>query len=341
MGASPGLDAFGDDLAAAWLLTTDSFGFGEGTGHLGAGADLVRYVAGGPEQPPGQGPQQVEVRVGPAPGQAGAPTLGVLDSDGQPIAATPEGPGNALRLDVVPGSTYYFRVTGPAAADYQLQVTDFGNTDATASPIVVPAAGGVMRIEAHIDTAGNPDVFRVRAPASGLLSGRLTLAPGGLVSPDLQVSDDSGTLATQADATDALVEPIAVTAGQDYYIRAASDRAVTAPGDRYELNLVLAPTDAGHTAATASPLEVAATGTTTQLGVIATPGVRAVYRFVAPATTSLTIREAPHPIPRCPCPTRRRGSSTRYCPSPKTRARPWPRTTITAGRRTAARSTSP
>jgi hypothetical protein len=89
------------------------------------------------------------------------------------------------------------------------------------------------------------------------------------------------------------VTGFAVTQGQTYYILASASDSATAGHQtgQYHLNLSFASPTAGHSFATATPLNPAPTGDVFQAGLIATAGLADFYRYVAPQSTALVIRE--------------------------------------------------
>jgi hypothetical protein len=323
----PAADDFGDDLATARALATGPDGSGSLAGTIDApgDADAFRFVA------PLTG--LIDAREDAAPGSRLDPFLYAFDDSGSPLAQDDDIDATADRnsrlslgrddYPVVAGKTYYLKAAGFGASTGAYRITilpvrdldhpgrvfdDFRDT-LPAGPddpvATIPLSAGHGAQAASIDAIGDQDVFRVVAPADGVLTIRQRAAPGSGLDSLLSVFDgDRALLAGDNDSEgtrDSLVRFDAI-GGQAYYIRAGAFGGFNDSGPnvgRYVITVdESAPSAAagvGHSFADATPIAPPATGVLALPGQVLGPGVADFYRFVAPATGVLTARMAAPP----------------------------------------------
>lgn len=215
------------------------------------------------------------------------------------------GTSSRAAFNVTAGSHYYVRAgVGPSAfassksGSYQLTFStvadDFGNTFATAHTIVLSAAGSAVQagtIEADFDV----DMFEFTAPVSGIMVLSQDAATGSTLEGMLDVYDASHNVIEaddggRADFNEALFY---VTAGAHYFVRAGvgpvSDPA-NATGS-YRLNISTRVDDFGNTFAAAHTIDLSSSGSAIQPGVIEAHIDADMFRFVAPISGTMTIRQ--------------------------------------------------
>jgi hypothetical protein len=204
------------------------------------------------------------------------------------------------------GRVYVTDVGGSQVVDealstgaYQLLLIpqDFGSTFAAAQPLTLDVSGTSQK--GTIATADAQDMFRFVAPTSGTWEIGLAAPSGSSLVGTISIFDGSqALLANETDEThtgDRIVRvDVQAAKGQTYYVRAAGASGSTG---RYILYVV--PDPGNHSAATASPLDLISDNLTqnvmttfaTQPGVISTPGESGWFRFTAPASGPLQIRQ--------------------------------------------------
>ncbi|HXG12711.1 MAG TPA: proprotein convertase P-domain-containing protein [Gemmataceae bacterium] len=291
-------DDFGNDFATAQPVTLSPSGSASraGTIEVEGDVDFFRFVA------PVTG--LLTVRLGAAGGDLD-PYLAAYGPNGQaPIQEDDDsGPGldSLLHLSVVAGQTYYvqaaafFGTTGPYTLTFTTTPAEAADNDfATAQPITLSPSDSVSRAGA-IEVPGDVDFFRFVAPLTGTLTVGLGAAAGSGLDPYLAAYDRpeaSAPLAEDDDSgpgLDSLLQ-LSVVAGRTYYLRAGAF-GETVGG----YTLALAPDDFGDDFDMAEPIELRPDGSGSQTGAIGVPGDGDIFRFVAPVTGLLTVRQEAAP----------------------------------------------
>jgi hypothetical protein len=316
-------DDFGAGLTAAPLIRLDANGSGGQAGTIDTPGDVdaFRFVA------PATGLLRVGLEA--VPGSRLDPFLFGFDDSGSPLGQNDDVDGPTDRnsslllgtaaYPVVAGKTYSLKAAGfgPSTGRYQLTIALLRDLDRPGRvfddardtlPLdpndqdfrTIEAVPGTVGQAGSIDVIGDVDTFRVLARASGTLTVRQSAAGSGLDSVLRafdgfghkldENNDDKGT-------RDSSVQ-IVVTAGRVYYLQAGAFGGFTATGPnigRYVLSLALsdpAPAgDVGDTFATAAALTLPASGSLDLAGAIEIPLDVDVFRFQAPLTGTLTIRQ--------------------------------------------------
>jgi hypothetical protein len=240
--------------------------------------------------------------------------LFAFDSSRQPLASNNDfyGTYNSLvQFNVAAGQTYFLKAGayGASTGAYILTLSSApqssapGHSFATAIMLAVSSSGPTRQADQIVAT-GDALVYQFIAPTSGLLTVRQQAASGSPLDSFLYAFDGSqpvnnfdglqALLASNDDSggsLDSLVQ-FNVTAGQTYYLRAAGFG--TSIGD-YILTLsfgaAIATEGVGRTFADAGVIQLDGLGYGSQTGVITSAGDVHMYRFVAPYTGALTIRQ--------------------------------------------------
>ena len=174
-----------------------------------------------------------------------------------------------------------------AAAD------DYGNTFAKAALVALARDGSGSR-SGRIDYAGDADMFRFVAPASGQMTIRQSVVAGAAVDPYLYVYGSGQRLLASNDdygATRGSRVVVNVTANAAYYVKAAAYGAATG---KYVVAFSTSATmaDVSGTFAQAATINLAANGSGSRTSRIDRPGDVDAFRFVAPVTGRMTITQS-------------------------------------------------
>jgi hypothetical protein len=286
-------DDFGSTSAEAQDLTLDAVGAGrqEGITEGPSDIDVFRLVA------PISG--VLEVRLDVSPGSVG--DLTVYDAEEAVLAsgAGTTGPSRLARFPVAAGRTYFvwaransYRPSSIPNSRYTLTlgVDDFGDTPAEAQALAPDAIGAATR-EGRIEAAGDVDVFRFVAPLTGRITARLVAAPGSVLDGSLAVIDRTGRLIARAGAGGPQLGSEVqwgVTAGQPYYIQATATGASIGG-----YILTLAGSDAPFVVV--PEITLSPSGSGSQAGEVEMTGDGDVFRFIAPVSGQMTVRQVAAP----------------------------------------------
>lgn len=167
---------------------------------------------------------------------------------------------------------------------------DFSNFFDTPQPITLSPGGSATQL-GTIDYSFDVDVFQFTATASGFMEIHQDKTPGSTLDSYLEVYDANRKLIqADDDGGGALNSKIyfAVSAGQSYYLRAAAFRATSG---NYLLTLDTFQDDFGDTFPSAADLALSASGSTSQSGSIERSGDVDMFRFVAPVSGILAVRQ--------------------------------------------------
>jgi hypothetical protein len=234
--------------------------------------------------------------------------LTALDAAGRVLACNDDRGANdrasQVAFDVAAGQTYYVQAadsprsssgTGEYVLLFSTYADDFGGTPATAQPLDLPAEG-TFRQDGRVEEAGDRDLFRFTAPATGGLVVTQGAAPDSPLDSALTVLDaGGGVLARNDDSGDGLDSRVvlSVAAGQVYYVQAAASPAALrdAATGAYTLTFHFYDDPVGNRPADAAPLYLLSSGATARLSSIEVPGDVDVYRYVAPATGGLAVTQ--------------------------------------------------
>jgi hypothetical protein len=292
--------------AAPVVANIDSLGFGTESGVIG---------------PSGTGQPEVEVFQYDAPVtqtldihvQAKEPlasaTISIFSPDGSQLLYAPGDPENRInevRFPVVAGMTYDVDVTaGPGSVrpgQFQLAFDDFSDQQANAFTLSLASGATSVELAGAIDPVGDIDWFQVSSPINGLLTASLGAGSAGSFLGQVLVRNAAGTYAVSdqsaaAGAVDSAVTEFQVQQGQTYFIEvtAASSVATVHQKGTYLLTASFQAFAAGHGFATATPLSVSPSGAAAQNSFISTAGVADYYRYVAPQSTAIVVREEEPP----------------------------------------------
>jgi len=225
-------DEFGNSFGGARWLRIASNGAGRAAGQINyAGdVDMLQFVAtttGRMEMSlsPGGRNNELEGRIS------------AYGADGQ-LLSTDE--GGVLAVDVVEGQKYYLAITGAndTVGRYRLRINPtIPGFLVDAETLGVPAAGTAGASGSL--AAGGMDSYRVTAPARGEL--RITMAPGGGLSPHVLVYNDKGRLvARDVAAGGEAACNLYCGAGSVYYVVAA---AADGTSGAYALSVSSVPDD--------------------------------------------------------------------------------------------------
>ncbi len=173
---------------------------------------------------------------------------------------------------------------------------DFGDTFAQATQLTLSTARSAT-ISGAIEQAGDVDVFRFVAPVSGQITVAQAAASGSRLDSFLYVYDTNGNLVARNDDSGYTLNSqvqINVVAGNTYYVKAAAyGRSI----GTYTVQLT-APAgadDHSNTFVQADQLDLSATGSGTQSGVIEQAGDADMFRVVAPVSGQMTISQSAAP----------------------------------------------
>jgi hypothetical protein len=165
-----------------------------------------------------------------------------------------------------------------------------GNPFPNAQPIALDATASGSQT-GTIAAAGSTAVYSFVAPDSETFVLRQDAAPGSSLDSFLTVFDATGNpIASNDDSGGTLNSLVALnaTAGQTYYVQAAGFGASTGA---YVLSIAPFVDDFGNAPATAHVITLDATGAGTQTGSIEIPGNVDLFKFTAPITGPLAIRQ--------------------------------------------------
>jgi hypothetical protein len=301
-------DGVGSTFATAQAIPLDSAGFGSQTGNIDtlSDVDVFKITA----------PRTVRVTIADNAGQntqALETFLSVYNAAGDLIGQDGAGgsrPNSQVTIDLIRGRTYYIQAaaspraflgtTGPYTLTIAPRADDFGHDFATALPIPLNPDGSGSQ-GGSIEVPRDADYFQFVAPFTGLLTVRQSALPGSALNSFLSVYDDTQALLGQNDdlgaTRDSLVQ-VPVVQGQTYYLRAAaSPEAVLgspagpgpgAPVGDYLLNFAA---DFGIDFDHAQAVVLDQTDSAHLDGLIDVVGRTPIYRFVAPRTEKLAIRQ--------------------------------------------------
>jgi hypothetical protein len=291
-------DDFGNDFASAHVVTAAADGSAQQAGSIDYQGDLdvfkLTATAAG----------TFAVRLDGAVGSSLHPALTVFDSSASHNVLASQndtaGTGHSVvTLTLTAGQTVYLQAaslsTGAAVEPYVLSVApvadDFGNSTATAQDLTVASDGSATQA-GTINYVGDLDVFQYVATASGPVTFRETASGPGLITTLTLLNSNGGVVATAAyDPTQPGTStlPYNVFAGQTYFLQAGGASGTTGA---YTVTASAAADDFGNTTATAHPLTVASDGSATQAGAIDYSGDVDVFRYVATAGGTFTIRQS-------------------------------------------------
>jgi formylmethanofuran dehydrogenase subunit C len=254
------------------------------------------------------------VTEAPTHGSAIACSVTVTDSAGDVFPGSSVNSGNQIGsasqavLSVVAGVTYSVQASGwgfTGAGDYRLTFApyadDHGNLQSQSQTIALAADGSGTQL-GTIEVAGDVDWFQFVAPSTGGLTITQEATPGSTLACALQVFDSTGlafrvTPTSSANGSEVVLD---VTAGQTYYVEAGGTAfgsgtggAVTTPTGAYQLTFSPFHDDFGRLQAQAPLVALSATGFGTQAGSVNVPGDVDYFKFVAPITGGLSIKEGP------------------------------------------------
>ncbi len=321
---APAIDDFGDQIgdvldpaniedpvqpASVQLIALDPTGAGTQDGIINMPGDLDAFQVTATVT----GLMMVQEQA--APGSPLDSYLYAFDSTRAPLANNNDynGTYNSLvQFNVEAGQTYYLKAAayGISVGAYVLTLSTQpsnpsapGASFATAAPLVVSATGPTVR-QGTIVAAGDAEVYLFTAPVSGTITVQEQAAPGSPLDSYLYAYNGSqgvnnfdglqALIASDDDSQGTLNSLIQfnVTAGQPYYLIAA---AFGTSIGAYVLTLnyggaAIGP-QVGHTFADAGTITLEPSGYGSQTGVITSPGDADMYRFVAPYTGMLSIRQ--------------------------------------------------
>ena len=296
----PFADPAGSTPATALALSSGSNGSTTESATIGVPGDVDVYRL----NPTVTGPVSINLHV--AAGSVLNSQLAVLDANGNalasdvPSASTPIGSlvasgaqDSRLIFDATAGQPYFVRAASQDASSggYTLTispfVSPFGSTLATASPLSVGPGGTTQELAFAAQTT---DVFRFTAASSTALAVRLDPADGSVSVPTLTVRDSSGNVVVTAapggssSGTRAVLD---LLQGQTYYVQLSS------AGSAGYVRLTLQPyaDDFGNSIADAAPLQLSSSGSDSRTGTLEVPGDVDFFRFVAPLTGNLILRQ--------------------------------------------------
>jgi hypothetical protein len=250
-----------------------------------------------------------------APGSSLDTQLFAFDSSREPLASNNDFDGtynSEVLFNVAAGQVYYLKAAGYGASfgAYVLSLAITppnsagpGKSFATATFLTVSASNPTIENGAIV-AAGDATVYQFFAPASGSITVQEQATPGSPLDSYLYAYDGSqpvnnfdglfALIASDDDSQGTLNSLVQfnVTANQLYYLRAAGFE--TSIG-KFVLTIsyggAASPSQAGHTFADAGTITLDSTGYGSQTGIITSPGDVDMYRFVAPYTGAITIRQ--------------------------------------------------
>lgn len=288
-------DDFPNDFAHAAPVGLDLWGNAEVQGSVGSWNDVDQFrvtsnITG-----------RMMVSLTPASRSSSIdPFLRVSNRSGTLLAANDNSPGSfssVVEIGVQAGETYYLTASASrrTVGAYRLSVLgalatgdDHADTVSQASTIALDGLGAGTR-DGLIERAGDRDLFRFVAPASGLM----TVSQTSLSRVDtlLYAYDRSQVLLASNNnyggSTDSQVS-FRVMAGQVYYVRAAA-AGMTNGAYRLGLSMALSQDTVGSSFATAAALTLSSSGSASQAGPIDFAGDVDMYRLTATTTGAMTI----------------------------------------------------
>ena len=234
--------------------------------------------------------------------------LSIFSAAGSPLLFAPGEIGQStteVSFAVVAGATYRFDVAaGPASlpgglsGPFRLVFDDFSDQISNAFPLANSPDGATIRQTGAIDPIADFDWFQFTPPVSGLLTASVNASAGSSFQGVVLVEDSTGlhSASDASAATGALVSEITdflVEAGKTYYVRVSGADAATIERQtgNYSLTLSIDRFTPGHSVGTATALDVSALGAATVNWLISTAGVADYYRYVAPETGEVIVRE--------------------------------------------------
>jgi hypothetical protein len=293
--ATTGADDFGDSLDTAQTLTLSDLGSGSQAGAIEAPRDVDAFrfqatVTG-----------RMTVRLGATAGDALGAGLSAFDATGEPIVPVNTDTGvdkTFLSFDVRVGVDYAVEVAGRPGAVGPYLLTIATNPDgAPADGLPVPLSPeGFGSVLGTIATSSEVNNYKFIAQQSGLMTIRESATAGSSLDGFLYVLDDRQALIASDDNSggglDALVH-LRVDVGRTYVVQVAGLAATIGA-----YTLAFGPKEVGSSFDDAAPLTLGppGAGAPTELsGAIAVPGDDDMYRFVAPASGTLTIMSQAQP----------------------------------------------
>jgi hypothetical protein len=204
-------------------------------------------------------------------------------------------------FNVVAGQTYFVQAAGfESTGSYVLtlrtkpvfpSVDDFGNTFATAHPVVLDALGAGAQ-SGTIEVSGEVDFFRVVAPRTGRLSVQQVAASGSSLDSVLTAFDGQQQQIAFDDDTGGTPNSrvvFDVIAGQTYFIEAAGFGPTTGGYNlTFQSAAPLADTP-DNSFVTAQPVALDPSGAATVSDDLSTSGDADFFRFEAPVTGWMTV----------------------------------------------------
>ena len=240
-------------------------------------------------------------REGALQGTSFASNLILLDDTGNELVAgstVGDGVDEMARLDVTAGRTYLI-LAGEAndgTGTYTLGVSpdDFGDTPDTS--YALPLRGDVVTTQSGaIEVAGDRDMFRFVAPATGPMTVGLEVPAADGLNGSLSVLDNNGSVigTDQAGGGPGLSVQFQAVRGQPYFAEVAGSGTSTG-----HYSLTVTPVQFGGDFGSAYDMTPDATSSPLE-GMIGSAGQVEYFRFVAPATGVLSARgtesrEYPH-----------------------------------------------
>lgn len=169
---------------------------------------------------------------------------------------------------------------------------DVGNTFAAARSIALSAAGNGSAT-GTLETAGDVDMFKIVAPASGRMTLDLSASAGSAIDPIVYVYNTSkrlmGSNDDAGDGTRNSSLTIDVAARSTYYIKVA---AYGLTRGAYRVAVSSATDDFGNDFGQAAALTLTSAGAASKTGIVNRSGDVDFFRFVAPVTGQMAITNA-------------------------------------------------
>ncbi|MCI0460632.1 MAG: PPC domain-containing protein, partial [Gemmataceae bacterium] len=314
----PSTDEAGDDFATAQLLTLPASGSltQQRTIGVAGDVDVFQFVA------PASGRLHVGLHALPAPSRLSA-FLSAFEASAfaartqfiQSDRANRTHPEPELAFDVTADQTYYIQVeassleaegrnTGPYLLNFTLtahaHLDDFGNTFSRAHPLTLDRLGFGTQ-PGTLERRGDVDLFRLVAPRTVQLSVRQVASSGSgsnLLDSLVSVYDAAGTLIARDDNSGGSSNSLVyfnLVRGQSYYIQAGAtlQDLFTRRSKTGSYTLTFAPMadDFADDFALAQAIVLEADGSGSQAGTLEVPKDVDFFRFVAPRTGLLTLRQ--------------------------------------------------
>jgi hypothetical protein len=171
---------------------------------------------------------------------------------------------------------------------------DYGNTFAQAAQVSLSSAGSGSQ-SGKIEQAADVDMFKIVAPITGQMTIQELAASGSRIDSFLYVYDANQKLLAQNDDYNRSLNSqvvINVTAGTTYYIKAAAYRQSTGAYTVKFATTAAATDDFGNTIALATQVNLSSTGEGNQSGKIEQAGDVDMFKIVATATGTMTIKQS-------------------------------------------------